>query len=238
AGSDIVITNTFGANPVKLAHYGAADRVEEINREGAALAREAAGDGVLVAGDIGPTGEILEQWGGTLSAGQAGLAYERQVRGLAEGGVDLFALETFMDLEELLLALEAVRRLTPLPVLASMTFSKTPQGLRTMWGVSPQTAARRLEEAGADVAGSNCGMGSRDMLAATGEMAAATSLPVAAQPNAGVPEVSDGKTIFPETPEKMADLAGEFRAAGVKLLGGCCGTTPEFIAGAKKNLGL
>ncbi|HLA41024.1 MAG TPA: homocysteine S-methyltransferase family protein, partial [Candidatus Glassbacteria bacterium] len=238
AGSDIIITNTFGANPVKLAHYGAAERVEEINREAALLARQAAGAEVLVAGDIGPSGEILEQWGGSLEAGKAAVAFERQVRGLAEGGVDLVALETFMDLEELLLALAAVRKLTSLPVLASLTFGRSAQGMRTMWGIAPEAAARRLEEEGADAVGSNCGMGSRDMLSVAGEMAAATRLPVAAQPNAGLPEVSGGRTVFPETAEQMAELAGEFRKAGVKILGGCCGSTPEYIAGAKKKLGL
>ena len=239
AGSDIIITNTFGANPIKLAHYGASERTEELNREGARLAREAAGEEVLVAGDIGPTGDILEEWGGTRSREEIRSGYERQVAGLVEGRVDLIILETFMDIEELLLAFEAAGKLASgLPVIGSMTFEASPGGIRTMWGLTAQQAAQRLEEAGLDAVGANCGMGSRNMIEVTGEMAKATSLPVAAQPNAGVPTVSGGETFFPETAEQTAEAAGEFKAAGVKILGGCCGTTPEYIAAIKRRLGL
>lgn len=238
AGSDIIITNTFGANPIKLAHYGASERVEELNLEGAHLACQAAGDKVLVAGDIGPTGDILEQWGGTRSRDEILSGYERQVAGLVEGGVDLLILETFMDVEELLLAFEAARKLSELPVIASMTFEAGPGGMRTMWGLTPQQAAQKLEQAGIDAVGANCGMGSRNMLEVAGEMVKATSLPVAVQPNAGVPTVRGGETFFPETAEQMAEVAGEFKAAGVKILGGCCGTTPEYIAAVKRRLGL
>jgi len=238
AGSDIIITNTFGANPIKLTHYRASDRVEELNREGARLACRAAGDEVLVAGDIGPTGDILEDWGGTRSRDEIRRGYERQVTGLLEGGVNLIFLETFMDVEELLLAFEATRKLSELPVIASMTFEAGPNGMRTMWGMTPEQVAQRLEEAGADAVGANCGMGTRDMLQVAGEMVKGTSLPVAVQPNAGVPELCGGETFFPETAEQMAEVAGEFKAAGVKILGGCCGTTPEYIASVKSRLGL
>ena len=239
AGSDIITTNTFGANPIKLAHYGASERTEELNREGAGLAGEAAGSEVLVAGDIGPTGDILQEWGGTRSREEIQDGYERQVAGLLEGGVDLIILETFMDIEELLLAFEAARKLSSgLPVIASMTFEAGPSGMRTMWGLTPQQAAQKLDEAGLDSVGANCGMGSRNMLEAAGEMVKATSLPVAVQPNAGVPEVCGGETFFPETAEHMAERAGEFKAAGVKIMGGCCGTTPEYIAALKRRLGL
>lgn len=238
AGSDIIITNTFGANPIKLTHYRASDRAEELNREGARLACRAAGDKVLVAGDIGPTGDILEHWGGTRSRDEIRTGYERQVTGLLEGGVNLIILETFMDVEELLLAFEAARKLSELPVIASMTFEAGPNGMRTMWGMTPEQVAQRLEEAGADAVGANCGMGTRDMLQVAVEMVKGTSLPVAVQPNAGVPELCGGKTFFPETAEQMAEVAGEFKAAGVKILGGCCGTTPEYIASVKSRLGL
>ncbi|HUU27464.1 MAG TPA: homocysteine S-methyltransferase family protein [archaeon] len=238
SGSDIIITNTFGANPLKLAHYGASGQTRELNRAGALLAREAAGEQVFVAGDLGPTGEILEQWGGTRSAGEIRAAYEDQVAGLLEGGVDLFILETFMDLEELKLALEAIKTASSLPVVASMTFQANPRGVRTMWGLTPAEAARELQKAGAGIIGSNCGMGTRQMLQVVAEMARVTELPLAVQPNAGMPEVRNGKTYFPETAEQMAAVAPEFKAEGVRLLGGCCGSTPEYIGAIKNKLGL
>lgn len=238
SGSDIIITNTFGANPIKLAHYEASERVEELNREGAKLACEAAGDEALVAGDIGPTGDILEHWGGTRSREEIRTGYERQVTGLVEGGVNLIILETFMDVEELLLAFEAARKLSELPVIASMTFEAGPNGMRTMWGLAPEQVTQKLEQAGVDAVGANCGMGTRDMLRVASKMVKATSLPVAAQPNAGAPEMRNGETFYSETAEQMAAVAGEFKAAGVKILGGCCGTTPEYIAAVKSRLGL
>ena len=162
-----------------------------------------------------------------------------ELKGWLEGGVDLLALETFMDLEELLLALEAVRSGAPsMPVLASLTFSSGAGGARTLWGLTPEQAAEKLGEAGADAVGANCGMGTKSMLEVAGRMARATSLPVAAQPNAGSPVVRDGETIYQESAEEMAALAPEFKSAGVRLLGGCCGSTPEYILAARSILGL
>jgi len=237
-GSDIILTNTFGANPLKLAHYGAADQVRQINREGAQLAHAAAGEKAFVAGDIGPTGEILEESGGTATREAVRNAFQEQVAGLLEGGVDLFILETFMDIEELKLAVEAIRKNSSLPVIASMTFQANPAGIRTMWGLTPEEVARELTEASVDAVGANCGMGTRQMLQVMQEMARGTELPLAAQPNAGTPEVRGEMTVYPETAEQMAELAPEFKAAGVKILGGCCGTTPEYIAAIKDKLGL
>jgi len=238
AGSDIIITNTFGGNPLKLAHYGLAEKTRELNRAGVKLACQAAGDNVFVAGDIGPTGEILEEWGGTRSKDEISDAYSSQVEGLLEGGVDLFALETFMDVEELKIALAAIKKACSLPILASMTFGATPGGIRTMWGLTPEEVGRELENSGAEIAGANCGMGTREMLQVIARMSRGTSLPLAAQPNAGKPQVHNGVTVFPETAEEMAQAAPEFKAAGASLLGGCCGTTPEYIAQVKKKLGL
>jgi 5-methyltetrahydrofolate--homocysteine methyltransferase len=238
AGSNVIISNTFGANRIKLEHYGAADRLARINIEGARIAREAAQGGTFVAGDIGPSGEILEQWGGTISADKLRGVYEEQAAALAEGGVDLFALETFMDLEEIKIALEAVKKVCDLPVLASMTFQASPAGMRTMWGLTPQDTARGLAAAGAEIIGANCGLGIREMIKVVSGLAEGTDRPVAAQPNAGAPEMVDGATVYRETAEQMAGFTPELAAAGARLIGGCCGTTPEYIAAAKRNLGL
>jgi 5-methyltetrahydrofolate--homocysteine methyltransferase len=238
AGSDLIITNTFGANRFKLGHYEAAGRVCELNSAGARLAREAAGDKAYVAGDIGPTGEILEQWGGEKSADEIRSGFEEQVAGLLEGGVDLFILETFMDLEELKLALESVKAACNLPVITSMTFQSNAGQLATMWGLAPEQAARELTSAGADIVGANCGLGSSEMVQVVSGMARGTELPICAQPNAGLPEIVDGETVYRETPEQMADKTIALAEAGARLIGGCCGSTPEFIAAAKKRLGL
>ncbi|MBN2289207.1 MAG: homocysteine S-methyltransferase family protein [Candidatus Glassbacteria bacterium] len=238
AGSDVVITNTFGANRFKLGHYGLAGRVRELNSAGARLCREAAEGKALVAGDIGPTGEILEGSGGDRTPDEVRAGYDEQVAGLLEGGVDLFILETFMDVEELKLALEAVRAASELRVIASMTFQSGAGRLATMWGLTPEQAARELTEAGTDIVGANCGMGSEEMVQVVGRMAGSTGLPICAQPNAGLPEMVEGKTVYRETPEQMAEKAVALAAAGARLIGGCCGSTPEYIAAAKVKLGL
>ncbi len=239
AGSDIIIANTFGSNPRKLAHYGLEGRTEELNRAAVEIALEAADGRAVVCGDLGPSGEILEEWGGNVSRQVITDAYARQVEGLVRGGAGMVALETFMDVEELLCALKAVRDVAgEIPVLGSMTFNKTPGGMKTMWGISPTEVARRLEAEGVQAVGANCGMGSEDMLLVTAEMALATKLPVAAQPNAGAPQVIDGATVFQESAEQMAGYTPRFKEAGVLLLGGCCGSTPEYICAARKTLGL
>ena len=236
AGSDLIITNTFGANRFKLGHYDAAGRVRELNSAGARLACEAAGEEVFVAGDIGPTGEILEQSGGERTADEIRSVFEEQVSGLLEGGVDLFILETFMDVAELKLALESVKAACDLRVIASMTFQSTAGRLATMWGLTAEQAARKLTEAGADIVGANCGLGSSEMVQVVSGMAQGTELPICAQPNAGLPELVDGETVYRETADQMAEKAMELTAAGARLIGGCCGSTPEFVAAAKEKL--
>lgn len=238
AGSDVIITNTFGANRFKLGHYGAADRVGEINSAGAGLVHEAVRQEMLVAGDIGPTGEILEQWGGERTTDEIRAAFEEQVSGLLEGGVDIFILQTFMDIEELKLALESIRAACDLRVIASMTFQSNAGQLATMWGLTPEQVALELATAGADIIGANCGLGSREMVQVVSRMAQDTELPICTQPNAGLPEVVDGETVYHETAEQMAESAVELAAVGARLIGGCCGSTPEFIAAAKEKLGL
>ena len=237
AGSDIVITNTFGANTLKMAHYDLAERVLEINKSAAQAAVSASAGRALVAGDIGPTGEILDQWGGNRSADEIVEAYGPQVDGLIQGGVDLFILETFMDIAELLLALKTVRAKSDLPVIASMTYQKNAGEIRTMWGMTPTDVATRLGSEGVNGIGANCGLGSAEMVDIVKSYADSTTLPVVAQPNAGLPEVVDGKTIYGESPSQMASRAGELVTAGAKIIGGCCGSTPEYIGECKKILG-
>ncbi len=225
AGAEILETNTFGANPVKLAGWGLADRTEEINRAAAAIARRAAGERLAVLGAMGPLGIRIEPFGPT-SREEARAFFARQARGLAEGGVDGFVLETFSDLEELKAALEGARQVADLPVVAQMTV--TEEGA-TAFGTAVEVLARALDAWGADVVGLNCSTGPAMMLEAIERMAAATDRPLSAQPNAGLPRVVGDRRIYLSSPEYMANYARRLIEAGVRFIGGCCGTTPEHI---------
>ncbi|MCM0081296.1 bifunctional homocysteine S-methyltransferase/methylenetetrahydrofolate reductase [Geomonas sp. Red32] len=229
AGAGVIETNTFGANAVKLSAIGLGHKVAEINRQGARLARQAAGGrDVLVAGSMGPLGRGK----GELSGEEVREAFRLQSAALAEGGVDLLLLETFAEVEELEVAVSAAKE-TGLPVVANLAFG---EGGRTAGGGEAETAVARLEAAGADVVGANCGAGPLALLATIKRMAAATSLPLAAYPNSGFPEYLDGRYIYRATPEYFASMARELAAAGASLIGGCCGTTPEHIAAMAKSL--
>src|SRR5438270_11008796 len=234
AGAEIIETNTFGANSFRLGRYSLADKVHEINRAGARLAREAAKSfDVWVAGSVGPLGIRIEPLGKT-SFEEARSAFREQIAALAEGGVDLLILETFGYVEELHQAMLAARELNPkLPVIAQVTVDEEANCLD---GSTPETFAPRLEQWGADVIGCNCSVGPVAMLDAMERVRAATSLPVSAQPNAGIPRSVEGRNIYLCSPEYMASYARKFVAAGVKLVGGCCGTTPEHIRVMKSGL--
>jgi methionine synthase / methylenetetrahydrofolate reductase(NADPH) len=229
AGARIVETNTFGANPVKLSSFGLEERTEEINREAVARARGgvlAAGvPEVLVLGSFGPLGIRIEPWGPT-SEDEAEALFGRQVDGLLEGGVDGFLLETFQDLGELRQALRAVRSRSDLPVIGQVTIE---EGGRTAYGTEVERVASTLEEWGVDAVGLNCSVGPAEMLEAVERMAAVTSLPLAAQPNAGLPRTVGDRTMYLASPEYMAGYARRMLEAGVRLVGGCCGTTPDHI---------
>ena len=224
AGAELIETNTFGANPVKLEAFGLDDTTEEINVAAARVARQAAGERAEVLGAIGPLGIRIEPWGPT-SVDEAAALFGRQVAGLAEGGVDGFALETFSDLDELLQALRAVRRVAgDAPVFAHMTFGD--EGY-TSYGAPVEAAARALDAAGADVIGLNCSVGPSSMLLGIERMVAATERPVSAQPNAGLPRDIGDRKIYLASPEYMARHARRMTAAGARFVGGCCGTSPE-----------
>ena len=225
AGAEILETNTFGANPVKLSSHGLDDDTEDINRSAVTVARRAAGGKALVVGAIGPLGIRLEPWGPTARQEAIGF-FTRQVRGLLDGGVDGFILETFSDLPELEAALCAVRPLSDLPVIAQMTVG---QDGNTSYGTSVDTIATRLSELGADVIGLNCSVGPAAMLDAIERMVARTDRPVSAQPNAGLPRAVDDRSIYLASPEYMGSYARRMIQAGARFVGGCCGTTPDHI---------
>ncbi|HEU4473828.1 MAG TPA: bifunctional homocysteine S-methyltransferase/methylenetetrahydrofolate reductase [Gemmatimonadales bacterium] len=226
AGAEILETNTFGANPVKLSGYGLDDRTEEINRAAAELAHRAARGRALVVGAVGPLGIRIEPWGPTART-EAVVHFSRQTSGLAEGGVDGFILETFSDLEEIHAALEAARAAAPdLPVIAQMTVGEDGT---TSYGTPVETIAARLIEWGADVVGLNCSVGPAPMLEAIERMADVSSLPLSAQPNAGLPRAVGDRRIYLASPDYMAQYARRLTAAGARFIGGCCGTTPEHI---------
>jgi homocysteine S-methyltransferase len=234
AGAEIIETNTFGANAVRLARHSMADKVRAINLAGAELAREAAKSfDVWVAGSVGPLGIRIEPLGKT-SFEEARAAFREQIEALTEAGVDLIILETFGYIEELHQAMLAVRDLSPkIPLVAQVTMDEEGNCLD---GSTPETFAPRLEEWGADVIGCNCSVGPVAMLDAVERLRAATTLPLSAQPNAGVPHSVEGRNIYLCSPEYMASYARKFVAAGVRLIGGCCGTTPEHIQVMKSAL--
>jgi 5-methyltetrahydrofolate--homocysteine methyltransferase len=231
AGADIIETNTFfGGNRIQLAKWGLEERAREFVHAAVRLAREAAGDRI-VSVSIGPTGEVLAPLG-NLDPAQAADAFRGQAAVAAEAGVDAATIETFYALDEIKLAVEAALA-AGLPVMATMTFE--PSG-RTMMGVAPADAARALTDYGAAVVGANCGTGPELMLPVVEAMLAATDRPIMVQPNAGMPRLVGGKTTFPATPETMADYAERFVALGVKLIGGCCGTTPDHIRAMARRI--
>jgi 5-methyltetrahydrofolate--homocysteine methyltransferase len=229
AGAELLTTNTFGASCLNLASYGMADRADEINRRAVELAREAAGGRAYVSASVGPSARLLAPLGDT-EPEDVRAAFLRQIRAQVEAGADLVCVETMTDLQEATLAVEAARTVSrEIPVIATMTFDRTPRGFFTIMGVSIAQAARALEAAGADVLGSNCGQGTCAMVEVARAFRAATALSLAIRPNAGLPETRDGGLAYPETPELMAALVPDIFAAGVSIVGGCCGTTPAHI---------
>ena len=226
SGAEILETNTFGANRLKLAPYGLESQVREINVAGARVAREAAGDDHLVAGAIGPLGLRIEPYGPT-SLEEARSVFAEQLSALLEGGVDLFLLETFSDVHEIEQALKAAREVHPtVPVIAQMTIGMDG---RTPYGMEVEAVARTLDTLGADIIGLNCSVGPQAILEAIERMARVTRRKLSAQPNAGMPREVGGRSMYMASPEYMATYARHLVSAGARVVGGCCGTTPEHI---------
>lgn len=237
AGAEIIETNTYGANRFKLATFDLGDKVRKINIRGAKLARESrevSGQPVLVAGAVGPLGKPISPVG-LIPALEARSIFREQAEALLEGGVDFIILETFRDLEEMRQALIAVREASDLPVVAQMTFEEDGT---TQMGNTPAEIVAALEELGADVIGSNCSTGPQRMARVISEMAARTGRPVSAQPNAGWPEMVGGRIVYVSTPDYMAEFAKRMVADGVRIVGGCCGTTPSHIKAIAESLRL
>lgn len=228
SGANIILTCTFGASRLHLSQMGLANESERINRTAVELAQKAtASSGVLIAGSIGPIGQMLEPFG-TLSAQDAEITFAEQARWLADGGVDLIVIETQFDLAEAGAAVRAVRSVTTLPLVCSFSFDR---GTKTMMGVSAEKAARALNDSGVDLLGINCGRSLDDNIKALRELREATTLPIWFKPNAGLPVMDEtGNAVYQTTPQQMAENVTDWIAAGAQVIGGCCGTSPEHLA--------
>ncbi len=236
AGADMIITNTFGANRVKLKKFGLEKKVQKINAEAVKIAKQAAKDNIYVLGDIGPTGEYLEP-AGNLKFDDCYNTFLEQARVFESEGVDAIIIETMTDIEELKAATTAIKENIKLPLITNMAFSKTNHGsYRTTSGISiPQMVDYTLL-AGADVIGSNCGIGIREMIEVITQMRPLSTAFIMAQPNAGSPKLQGGETTYEETADDFARYAPQLIKAGANIIGGCCGTTPEHIKRIKKAI--
>ena len=234
AGADIVQTNTFGASSLKLAIYNLAEKTELINRSAVHLARQAAGDEICVAASCGPTGSLMEPYG-DLPPEQFAEAFGRQIRALVAEGVDIIFVETMTDLAEARIALQQAKRSSPeTPVAVTMTFDVTPSGFRTIMGTTIKEAVHVLLNEGADILGSNCGIGSETMVEVAREFRKHTDSPLLIQPNAGLPQLVGDTAVYPESPQYMAEQCRKLLEIGVSIVGGCCGTTPDHIAAIRE----
>lgn len=225
AGSNIIYTSTFGGNRYKLEEFNLEDKLYEINKEIAIIAKKAAGENCLVFGDLAPTGKFIKPFG-DVEFEDAVNIYKEQVKALIDGGVDGFVIETMLDIQEARAALIAVNEITDMPVMVSMTFGEDG---RTLNGTDPVSALVTLQSLGADAVGCNCSTGPADMINVIKKMKKYATVPLLAKPNAGMPRLIDGKTVFDMRPEEYSSYVDEFIEAGVNILGGCCGTTPKHI---------
>ncbi len=232
AGSEVIETNTFGANRFKLKPFQLAGKLYEINFEGAKLARQVAGDGIYVAGAVGPLGVQIEPLG-PVSRNEARKYFSEQIRPLVDGGVDLILLETFIYPDELLQAVKAVREVCSLPVIAQMTIDEDGSSLT---GAEPEVMIKELEEFGADVIGANCTVGPQVMLRWLENVRQYTDMPISVMPNAGKPKNIDGRNIYLTSPEYLGEYAKHYIQAGANIIGGCCGTGPEHISKMRNML--
>ena len=228
AGADVVVANTFGGNPIKLAEAGIEHQMEPLNREGVRLTRESCPGDKFVAGDMGPSGKMLKPFG-PVEPEEMVDNFFQQAAVLIDAGVDLIAIETMYSLEETLMAVNGARKAGNITLLVSMTFSLNQRGFFTIMGEDVPRCTTALVEAGVDIIGANCTLNSSDIINLTAEMRASTTKPILIQPNAGQPIVRGGKTCYDQSPSDFAADARKIKDAGADMIGGCCGTTPEFI---------
>ncbi|MCF7708558.1 MAG: homocysteine S-methyltransferase family protein [Verrucomicrobia bacterium] len=233
AGSRIILTNTFGANPIRLGEFGLADKALEINHQGVLISKAAAADNALVFASIGPTGKLLMM--GNVNEADLADAYSKQAETMVEAGADAIVVETMSDLTEATIAVTSAHA-TGLPVVACMVYDSGKDKDRTMMGVSPEQATDELRNAGADIVGANCGLGIENYIPVSNRLHKASGNPVWIKPNAGMPEIVDGQVIYGTTPELFSSHLPDLVKAGAGFIGGCCGTSPEFIKAMKKKL--
>jgi 5-methyltetrahydrofolate--homocysteine methyltransferase len=236
AGADILQTNTFGGSPLKLSSYSLDDKTEIINTNAVIAVKEVAGDRAFVSASCGPSGHLLKPYG-TIEPEEMFENFKRQLQPIINAGADIICVETMTDINESIQAIRAARSIsTTIPVMATMTFEKTPKGFFTIMGVTVETAARELENAGANVVGSNCGNGIENMVLIAREFKQKSDLPILIQANAGIPELKGITPIYPESPEFMSDHGKELLDLGVAVIGGCCGTTPDHIKAFRRMI--
>jgi methionine synthase I (cobalamin-dependent) len=233
AGAEILLTNTFGANRFVLGRHDRADKVAAFNRAGAAISKRAAGNQARVFASIGPSGKIVMI--GEVSEDELFDAFREQAEALAEGGADGLVVETMTELAEATAAIKAAKT-TGLPVVGSMTYDSGPNRTNTMMGVTPQQACEALIGAGADILGCNCGIGVENYIEVTAMLRAATDRPLWVKANAGLPEIENAQVVYKMTPQEFADKSRELVKAGANIIGGCCGTTPEFVRALRETL--
>ena len=233
AGSDIILTDTFGATRLRLRESKYAERVQDVNRRAVELARKAASahEGVLVAGSMGPTGALMQPYG-PLTSEEAIAVYAEQAQALTDAGVDLLLVETMFALDEATAAVQGARQVSTLPIVISFSYDR---GVRTMMGVKPAQVVETFKPMGVVAVGANCGTTLDNMEKLVKDYAAFNSgLPIWAKPNAGLPLVEDGQSVYEVTPEQLAEYAARYVQAGARIVGGCCGSTPAHIAAMAK----
>ncbi|MEE8478883.1 MAG: homocysteine S-methyltransferase family protein [Candidatus Neomarinimicrobiota bacterium] len=236
AGADIIQTNTFGASPLKLSDYNLDEQTEEINQKAVEIVQKVVDSKTLISGSVGPSGKMLLPYGDTDPAAMND-NYKRQIGTLIESGVDLLCIETMTDLNEILIAIQSARTISQdIPIIATMTFDVIPQYCVTIMGNKVPEVCAKLEEAGANVIGSNCGNGTNNMITITKEFLTNTQLPIIIQSNAGIPIIIDDQIVYQETPEEFASFTKTLLELGVSIIGGCCGTTPDHIRAIKQTV--